>query len=527
MEKIISYDSKHKKSYFNRFRVIGICLPAIIFIFAGVLSVNAQDQGYALHFDGKDDYADCGNDKSINITDALTIEAWIMPLDWNTDTGFSMIADKGKFSLFLNGANNGGFNEHSLVFEFEHADGSVVQMNTLADSIRLDAWHHVAATYDGISYASIYINGEKRPATHLSDFPLGDLADNSEDPFYIGQSAEHDSSFSGSIDGIRIWSTMRRWAKIQATMFVVLKPQTGLEGCWPVNDDGDILVDISGKENTGTVYGAVIAEGRCESADYPTVEIANIDPFSSEEISVTAEVTDDGGAPVERKGVCWNTSGIPMLEKIDDYRTVVTGSKTGSFTNVIKRLEPDTIYYVRAYVTNCAGKTSYGVQKTFITPTMPMVRTIGAGSATSRTAMGAGSITDDGKGTIIARGVCWSVSNNPILESSDGYSEDGEGIGDFISSITGLTPDTTYYVRAYATNGAGTSYGEEHSFRTLPTGDVNGDDDINLIDAILVLKVLSDADTGDSRVNFYADVNGDNRLGFQEAIYLLRKVSGL
>ncbi len=526
MKKSIASDNNHKKCYFNRFRLFGICSLAIIFISAGALPVAAQ--GYALYFDGKDDYVDCGNDNSINITSALTIEAWIMPLDWNTASDFSMIADKGKFSLFLNGTNNSGFNNNSLVFEFHHADGSVVQLNTLADSMKLDDWQHVAATYDGISYASIYINGEKQPVIHFADFPLGKLADNSEDSLYIGESAEHDSSFDGLIDGIRIWSIMRTRLKIQATMFVVLKePQTGLAGYWPVNNDGDVLADLSGKGNTGTIYGAVLDEGRCETADYPAIEITKVDPLTSEETSVTAEISDDGGVPVEKKGVCWNTSGIPMIEKIDDYRTVVTGAKTGSFTTLIKRLKPDTIYYVRAYATNCAGKTSYGDQKTFITPTKPMVRTIGAGSASSRTAMGAGAITDDGKGTIIARGVCWSVSVNPTLEYSDGYSEDGEGIGDFISSITGLTPGTTYYMRAYATNGAGTSYGEEHSFKTLPMCDVNSDNNVDLTDALLVLKVLSGADTGDSTVNFYADINGDNRLGIRELVYILREVSEL
>ncbi|MDO5341751.1 MAG: formylglycine-generating enzyme family protein [Bacteroidia bacterium] len=70
------------------------------------------------------------------------------------------------------------------------------------------------------------------------------------------------------------------------------------------------------------------------------------------------------------------------------------------------------------------------------------------------------------------RGVCWSVSPNPTV--SDSHTTDGGGTGSFTSSITGLTKNTTYYVRAYATNGKGTSYGEQKSFTTLQTFTVNG-----------------------------------------------------
>ena len=57
---------------------------------------------------------------------------------------------------------------------------------------------------------------------------------------------------------------------------------------------------------------------------------------------------------------------------------------------------------------------------------------------------------------------------------ADSHTTDGTGTGTFTSSITGLTPNTTYYVRAYATNSVGTAYGEELSFTTMPTGAING-----------------------------------------------------
>ncbi len=75
-----------------------------------------------------------------------------------------------------------------------------------------------------------------------------------------------------------------------------------------------------------------------------------------------------------------------------------------------------------------------------------------------------GNITDDGGLTIITRGVCWATSTNPTL--SDNYTVDGSGMGVFTSAITGLGPFTEYYIRAYATNSTGTSYGDQYVFRT-------------------------------------------------------------
>jgi hypothetical protein len=77
-----------------------------------------------------------------------------------------------------------------------------------------------------------------------------------------------------------------------------------------------------------------------------------------------------------------------------------------------------------------------------------------------------GDITSDGGAPVTSRGVCWSTSANPTITNSN--TSDGTGTGSFESSITGLMPNTTYFVRAYATNSAGTTYGNEQTFTTLP-----------------------------------------------------------
>jgi hypothetical protein len=152
----------------------------------------------------------------------------------------------------------------------------------------------------------------------------------------------------------------------------------------------------------------------------------------------------------------------------------------------------------------------------------PTVTTVAISNIDKTTATGGGNVTADGGATVTARGICWSTSQNPTISGS--HTTDGTGTGSFTSSMTGLTANTTYYVRAYATNSAGTAYGEQVSFTTLPegiTGDVNGDNRFNLADISLVLSYLM----GDSQLTGQAftnaDVNGDNRVNLSDVSLLL------
>lgn len=86
-------------------------------------------------------------------------------------------------------------------------------------------------------------------------------------------------------------------------------------------------------------------------------------------------------------------------------------------------------------------------------------------SIAQTTATGGGNITDDSGDAVTDRGVCWSETTLPTI--ADSLTSDGSGTGVFVSSLTGLTADTTYFVRAYATNGEGTAYGDEVTFTTL------------------------------------------------------------
>lgn len=196
-------------------------------------------------------------------------------------------------------------------------------------------------------------------------------------------------------------------------------------------------------------------------ATIPSVTTSVVSNITDNSATCGGNVTFDGGATVTSRGICWSTSQNPTIT--DNHSN--DGSGTGVFTSIITGLVPNTTYYVRAYATNSEG-TSYGEQKTFSTEiTLPSVSTLNVSNITATSATCGGNVISDGGSAITARGICWSTSQNPTINNT--YTTDGTGTGSFTSSITGLTPGTTYYVKAYATNSIGIEYGEQKSFTTL------------------------------------------------------------
>ena len=170
-------------------------------------------------------------------------------------------------------------------------------------------------------------------------------------------------------------------------------------------------------------------------------------------------VTANGNHPVIARGVCWSTAQNPTIE---DNKTT-NGSGTGNFKSYLEELTPNTLYYVRAYATNAVG-TAYGEQVTFSTLplSLPTVTTRNITNIKGTSADCGGTVTSDGFTPVTARGICWSISENPTI--NDKKTTDGTGTGSFYSYISELTPKTVYYVRAYATNSEGTAYGEQRTF---------------------------------------------------------------
>lgn len=208
----------------------------------------------------------------------------------------------------------------------------------------------------------------------------------------------------------------------------------------------------------------------------PSLTTAEVIEIAQTTATSGGSITDDGGATITARGVCWSTNQNPT---ISDSKTI-DGTGTGSFTSAMTGLEPATTYYVRAYATNIAG-IGYGDALSFTTVEavgLPTVTTKEITEVTQTSALSGGHVTDDGGAPVIARGVCWSTNQNPTV--SDSKTEDGSGLGSFTSSLSGLEPSTMYYVRAYATNSEGTGYGDALSFTTLEeiTGVVDADGNV-------------------------------------------------
>jgi len=184
-------------------------------------------------------------------------------------------------------------------------------------------------------------------------------------------------------------------------------------------------------------------------------KVTSIGTFTAE---LEGNVLDDGGAPITERGVCWSINSSPTIA---DGKTI-DGQGTGVFQSEISGLKVFTKYYVRAYAVNEIG-VFYGEVLSFTTKsgvatiTTSQVSSIGAFSVLS-----GGNVISDGGLQITTKGVCWSKNTNPTID--DFKTSDGQGLGTFDSELEDLEPNTTYYIRSYATNELDTFYGDEIVF---------------------------------------------------------------
>ena len=156
--------------------------------------------------------------------------------------------------------------------------------------------------------------------------------------------------------------------------------------------------------------------------------------------------------------------------------TVVSG-RDGSFEIEIDcnlagkgyylKVEADSLYESRtiALTDMGFGKQFYEIGSVYVVgPDLPLVSTMEFSAVTATSVHCGGNVTDGGRSDVVSRGLCWSKMQYPTLR--DSVVAVGNGTGVFEATISTLHYNTTYYIRAYATNGVGTSYGEQLSFTT-------------------------------------------------------------
>lgn len=233
---------------------------------------------------------------------------------------------------------------------------------------------------------------------------------------------------------------------------------------------GEFMASVSDLDINSTYYVCAYATNEMGTAysrtikftttnGLPAVTTVSVTDVTAKSAICNADVTSDGGFGITACGVCWSaTSATPTIA--DKHTSEVV--RSGAFAANVTNLSASTTYCIRAYATNENG-TSYGETKTFTTTQgLPTVTTTDPGeNITSTSIATGGNVTDDGGFTVTARGVVYSTLPYPTLENASKV-KSGSGTGYFSANITNISPmNNTYYIRAYATNVNGTSYGEQ------------------------------------------------------------------
>ena len=190
-----------------------------------------------------------------------------------------------------------------------------------------------------------------------------------------------------------------------------------------------------------------------------TTKVFNV---TSNAATVTGFVVAEGDGFTER-GVCYDIEANPTIAKSKTaYDGIVT---TAAYHVNLTGLAFAQKYYARAYATGPEG-TVYGEELNFTTlPVLATVTTAEVTDIEGTTAVTGGEVTADGGAAVTEKGVVYGTSTAPTV--ANGKTSDGTDLGAFVSNLSGLKGLTRYYVRAYATNSAGTAYGPELSFTTL------------------------------------------------------------
>jgi len=428
-------------------------------------TISMIPPGNAMAFDGSNDFVDVGNGASVQLTQG-TLEAWIKTS--GSGTYSSIIIKQWAYGLFL----------HSNVLEIYDWSGGGFKSTgvNLADS----RWHHVAFSFNsGVTNGSfVYLDGVLKLTTTFTVY-------HQEVNLGIGAIVNGpDQLFTGTMDEVRVWNTMRTQAEIQSAMYTEL---TGTESGLLVNFNFN--QGIASGDNTGIITlfdktsnannGTLTNFSKTGSTSNFVESYAMAVPVPAAATSLTGTgFTANWNAPVTGTvssfilDVSTNSTFSPNVTGYD-------GLNCGtSLSQVVTGLTANTTYYYRVRADKTSVTGSGGYYRTPVTVTTLTSPTLAATTAvtsiTATTAGSGGNITSDGGASVTARGVCWNTSTGPTTANSK--TTDGTGSGTFSSALSGLTASTTYYVRAYATSSVGTSYGAEVSFTTsLPSGMTSSD----------------------------------------------------
>jgi hypothetical protein len=228
-------------------------IKQLLFSSLFLIAIAAQSQN-GIHFDGTDDYVDCGNDTSLQISGSyITLEAWIYPNTWTKNAFEGNIICKeyntNNYGYMLRVGEGGKLN-------FALGDGSWHEITT-SQILSLNTWQHIAGTFDG-NKMRVYLNGN--PVDSLSY--TGTITATPNINLYLGAHVSYSRFYNGIIDEVRIWKKCKTESEIKAGMnWEMCGPSQDLRAYYKFNqgkanqynNSVKKLIDLSGFANTGTL----------------------------------------------------------------------------------------------------------------------------------------------------------------------------------------------------------------------------------------------------------------------------------
>jgi hypothetical protein len=199
------------------------------------------------------------------------------------------------------------------------------------------------------------------------------------------------------------------------------------------------------------------------SLNLPVLSTAAVTSVSYTTAQSGFTIKSVGGTTILEKGICWSTSPNPTV----DNNKISSSAATNTTALGLTGLTAGSVIYIRAYATNLGG-TGYGEQKSFTTLSysFPVVETTSATyNYTTNKATCVAKVVSNGGCTLTERGICWSTSKNPTI--NDLKYTNGITVGQFYALMSNLSLNSTYYMRAFATNCVGTAYGAQLTVKPL------------------------------------------------------------
>jgi len=213
-----------------------------------------------------------------------------------------------------------------------------------------------------------------------------------------------------------------------------------------------------------TLYGSIM-KFKTKHSPY-AVNTLNAMNIQLNATSCGGTVSASGSAVILSRGVCFSLSPYPTVD--DNFAESIETNAT--FWTNVSNLQSNTTYYVRAYAT-AYNAIIYGdnvifkTRQTALDVSEPQITSLAATTATV-----SANVTGETPGTIISQGVCWNTTGNP--STVDKKTDEGTGSNNFSTTMTGLLPGTTYYMRSYVTDNQSTVYGTTSILRTNESGSI-------------------------------------------------------